>query len=177
MAEMLVKSESLTSIADKIRVLKGTTEPMGLNTMAEHVDEANTDVATEANLIAQISAALDGKAAGDNGSSGGVAEPCTIYLFDSFGFRIYYSCISSDDNTIISGYIDQFNTTELHAYKNHILTMCVPYVSSSDAIGLDCSGVEYIENECDGNLILVFKLTDEIVNINFSDPFSAPPEN
>lgn len=176
MAEMLIQSESLTAIADKIRVLSDTEDAMSLSTMKSHIEEANIDVATQADLIAQITSALEGKAAGGSGGSSGVAEPCTIYLSDSFDFRIYYSCISSDDNTIISGYINTV-TTELHAYKNHILTMCVPYVSSIDAIGLDCSGVEYIENECNGNLMLVFKLTDEIVNIHFSDPFSGPSEN
>ena len=167
MAEMLIQSESLTSIADEIRVLSNTEDAMSLEAMENHIGEANEDVATQADLIAQITSALEGKAAG------GVAEPCTIYLSDSFDFRIYYSCISSDDNTIISGYINTV-TTELHAYKNHILTMWVPYVSSIDDIGLDCSGVEYIENECNGNLMLVFKLTDEIVNILFFDPFPAP---
>jgi hypothetical protein len=38
MAEMLVKSESLTSIADKIRVLKGTTESMSPDDMATELD-------------------------------------------------------------------------------------------------------------------------------------------
>ena len=63
MAEYLIKSEDLTSIADKIRVLSGTEDSMGLDAMAEHVGEANTDVATEADLIAQITTALEGKAA------------------------------------------------------------------------------------------------------------------
>lgn len=70
MAEMLVQSESLTTIADKIRVLSGTTEPMGLDAMANHVGEANEDVNTEADLIAQIQTALEGKAAGSGGSGG-----------------------------------------------------------------------------------------------------------
>lgn len=64
MAEMLIQSESLTSIADKIRVLSGTEDAMGLDDMAEHVGEANEDVITEAGLIKQIASALEGKAAG-----------------------------------------------------------------------------------------------------------------
>lgn len=67
MAEMLIQSESLTPIADQIRVLSGTTEPMGLDAMENHVGEANTNVATEASLIAQITTALEGKA-NDSGS-------------------------------------------------------------------------------------------------------------
>lgn len=68
MAEMLVQSESLTAIADKIRVLSDTEDAMSLSTMESHVDEANTDVATEADLIEQISVALESKA---NGSGNG----------------------------------------------------------------------------------------------------------
>lgn len=77
MAEMLIQSESLTSIADKIRVLSGTEEAMSLNVMENHVDEANLDVATEADLIEQIASALEGKA---GGSDGGNIETCTVIL-------------------------------------------------------------------------------------------------
>lgn len=71
MAEMLIQSESLVAIADKIRVLSGTEEAMGLDAMVTHVGEANTNVDTEAELIAQISSVLEGKA-GSGGSGGSV---------------------------------------------------------------------------------------------------------
>lgn len=64
MAEMLIQSENLTSIADEIRVLSGTEDGMGLDDMVAHIEEANTDVATEAVLIEQIASALEGKAGG-----------------------------------------------------------------------------------------------------------------
>ena len=75
MAEMLIQSESLTSIADGIRVLSGTEDAMGLDAMATHVNTANNNVSTEADLIAQIQTALEGKAAG---GSGGTVETCTV---------------------------------------------------------------------------------------------------
>lgn len=62
-----VKSK-MTALADEIRELSGTSEAIGLDAMTNYVDEANTDVATEAGLIAQISAALEGKS---NGSGNG----------------------------------------------------------------------------------------------------------
>lgn len=68
MAEMLIQSESLTSIADKIRVLSGTSSAMGLDAMATHVNTANSNVSTESGLIAQIQSALEGKAAGSGSS-------------------------------------------------------------------------------------------------------------
>lgn len=69
MAEMLIQSESLVAIADKVRVLSGTEDDMSLDTMKNHVHDANTNIATEADLIAQIASALEGKA------GGGSAEP------------------------------------------------------------------------------------------------------
>lgn len=51
MAEMLVKSESLTSIADKIRVLKGTTESMSL-------DDMETELGTVDNAVTAALSAL-----------------------------------------------------------------------------------------------------------------------
>ena len=55
--------QTLTAIADEIRVLSGTTEPMGLDAMTEHVSEANDSVSTESDLITQITNALEGKSA------------------------------------------------------------------------------------------------------------------
>ena len=74
-------NSKMTAIADKIRVLSGTTGAMGLDAMANHVGEANTNVSTEADLIAQISSALEGKAAGGgSGSGGGSAEVFNITI-------------------------------------------------------------------------------------------------
>lgn len=61
MAEYIVQGESLTAVADEIRVLSGTEDNMGLDAMATHVREANRDIAAEANLITQIQMALEGK--------------------------------------------------------------------------------------------------------------------
>jgi hypothetical protein len=61
MAEYLIQSEDLTSIADKIRVLSGTEDDMSLGTMETKLDEANVDVNTEADLISQIMVVLNNK--------------------------------------------------------------------------------------------------------------------
>jgi hypothetical protein len=46
MAEMLIQSENLTSIADEIRVLSGTEDAMSLDLMESHIGEANLDIMT-----------------------------------------------------------------------------------------------------------------------------------
>lgn len=62
---MSVKTK-MTAIANKIRELLGTTDVMGLDTMATNLGEANTEVSNQAELIAQIASALEGKASGSN---------------------------------------------------------------------------------------------------------------
>lgn len=58
-------NSKMTALADEIRVLSGTTEAIGLDAMKTHVGEANEEVSSQANLIAQIITALDGKASDD----------------------------------------------------------------------------------------------------------------
>ena len=51
-------TDKLTAVANPIRTLSGTTDPMTLTAMANHVTEANEKVETQAGLIAQIAIAL-----------------------------------------------------------------------------------------------------------------------
>lgn len=57
----LTVSSVLTDLADEIRVLSGTTEPLGLSEMATNVNDANDEVADQTDLIAQLASALQGK--------------------------------------------------------------------------------------------------------------------
>ena len=61
---MAIVNEKMTAIANEIRELSGTTGTMGLDAMAGYVSDANDAIDSQENLIAQISAALEGKAAG-----------------------------------------------------------------------------------------------------------------
>ena len=51
----------MTAIADKVRVLHGTDGKLGLDDMAEMVDNANSSIDEQAEMIAQLSAKLEGK--------------------------------------------------------------------------------------------------------------------
>lgn len=61
MAEYLIQDTTLTNLGDKIRVLSGTEDAMTPAAMASNVDEANTEVDTQADLIAQIMEILNNK--------------------------------------------------------------------------------------------------------------------
>lgn len=55
-------NEKMTAIADEIRELSGTSEAMGLDAMATNLDDANTAVVSQSDLIMQIAETLNGKA-------------------------------------------------------------------------------------------------------------------
>ena len=69
MSEYLVQRQSLENIADEIRVLSGTTEPLGLGEMATNVSDANDELAAQATQIEEIMELLEGKSV--PGGSGG----------------------------------------------------------------------------------------------------------
>lgn len=69
----------MTAIADEIRVLSGATDPLGLDEMATHVEDANTEITEQEDLLGQIVAALVGKSA-DIDTSDATAESRDIAI-------------------------------------------------------------------------------------------------
>ena len=57
-------NSKMTALADEIRELSGTTTPKGIDAMTSDVSAANTEINEQMDLIAQISSALENKAAG-----------------------------------------------------------------------------------------------------------------
>jgi hypothetical protein len=73
---------SMTSLANEIRELSGTTDKLSLGEMITNLDNANDEVDTQAELIAEITTALEGKAAGGGGAiptySGTIITPMML---------------------------------------------------------------------------------------------------
>lgn len=57
-------NSKMTALADEIRELSGTTTTKSIDAMTIDVDAANTEISEQMDLIAQITSALEGKAAG-----------------------------------------------------------------------------------------------------------------
>jgi uncharacterized repeat protein (TIGR02543 family) len=65
-SEVTVNSK-MTALADEIRELSGTNTSKSLDIMTSDVNTANTEISSQADLISQIAAALEGKASGSDG--------------------------------------------------------------------------------------------------------------
>ena len=88
MAEYLIQGESLTAIADEVRTLSGISDSLTPDAMATNLSDANAEVSSQADLIAQIVTALQGKAAG--GSSGSSLETVSVTVNANFGSTLTY---------------------------------------------------------------------------------------
>lgn len=63
MDEYLIQKETLTEIADEVRQISGATGTLAPTGMKTELASANTEIGTQADLIAQILALLETKAA------------------------------------------------------------------------------------------------------------------
>lgn len=106
--EYLIQGDTLTNIADKIRVLSGTEGALKLDDMAVTLETSNTNLDNELNtqsgLIDQIQTALEGKASG--GGSGGIetANVTFINTNEDYDYEIAGTWPSNDLDTLIDSY-------------------------------------------------------------------------
>lgn len=96
MAEYLIQEETLTGIADKIRILSGTEGAMTTAEMQSELETFNADMGTvvtaQDDLIAQITTALEGKAA--------VSLPTLTNPASAENIESGYEAIDGDGNVI-----------------------------------------------------------------------------
>lgn len=108
MAEYLIQGETLTSIADKIRVLSGAEGAMTPAQMDGNLGEVNTEVVDQADLIAQIASALEGKAS----NSGSISyDTCAVTITIPGGILYGYCATCFEEGNII--YKHGWNSTGL----------------------------------------------------------------
>jgi hypothetical protein len=168
----------MTAIADKIRSLLGITGVMGLDAMASNLEEVEDEVDSQAELINQITNALEGKA----GGSGGSIKTCTVVIDNDAGWN-------PDHSTIFASVANQNGESELFAIGSDVdraplnfpmtiesvvcgSLMCLNQYSSpiTHIIGSVDNGTEYMSSFCD-----FFKVTDKpnvVTTITLADDSS-----
>lgn len=57
----------LTEMADEVRILTDTSDTMAIDEITSNIAQANADISIQADIIAQIKTALEGKASGGGG--------------------------------------------------------------------------------------------------------------
>ena len=97
---VVMSKGDLQPLANNIKTLNGLSQSdlVTLNEMEKAVEDTNDAIDSQENLIAQISAALEGKAA-SGGSGGTTAETCTVTIrSDTSDYRPYYiSYMTNED--------------------------------------------------------------------------------
>lgn len=102
MAEYLFQEETLTALADEVRELSGTTGKMSVGDMTSNLGDANAEVGSQADLIAQIKSAVDNlPEAGESGGGNVDFEHITVY--NTIGSDIVIngtSCLAGESTVV-----------------------------------------------------------------------------
>lgn len=75
---MATVNEKMTTIADGVRLLSGSSTALSLDDIAGGIQTANAEVSTQATKLDELKTILASKAAG--GGSGGTVETCAVTL-------------------------------------------------------------------------------------------------
>ena len=97
--QILTNKERLQPLADSIKTLKGSDADITLVGMEDTIENANASIENQANLIAQISDALENKA----GSGGVSLDTCTVQITcegNAYMTNISYTKVSNGETVI-----------------------------------------------------------------------------
>ncbi len=89
MAEYLIQDTTLTSLADKIRVLSGTEGTMMPSQMIANVQSANDEIDVQSALIDQLIAALEGKVTGGSGGDSSGSDDGGDVDWSQYSYALY----------------------------------------------------------------------------------------
>lgn len=114
MAEYLIQDTTLAELADSARVITGETKELSPAEIKEQLVIAEEAIDTQANLLAQLSAILDGKAAG--GGNGGTSTPletCTVTMGYQKNSNLVYTAVENGEAVLKTVFlpIDANNST------------------------------------------------------------------
>ena len=92
--QILMEKDRLQPLADNIKVLKGS-DSITLQQMEDIIEETNTDIVSQANLITQLANALQGKSV--PGGSGASVETCTVTVTGGgSSTRVHYTAFENE---------------------------------------------------------------------------------
>ena len=94
-------NSKMTALADEIRELSGTTTTKSIDAMTSDVNAANAEITDQTDLIAQITAALEGKT---GGSSGGSPTTAPVHISGLGGTIVKYIDHSGKLSTLTGPY-------------------------------------------------------------------------
>ena len=117
MAKIITERQDLVDIANEVRDLQNTNDEMTLHEISSNLENANNEVNLQANLINQISVALEGKTAGSGGGNQITGETCTVTFPDTALGAIFYYL---DKNYCLGQYENKHGGAVLTVLKNSI---------------------------------------------------------
>ena len=112
-------NSKMTALADEIRELSGTSEAIGLDAMKTHINEANDEVASQVELLAQVVAALEGKAGGSGGGNSELVKQIidgTVIEVSDSDIKSIKKYLFCDCRSLITANFPQVTNIGTHAF-------------------------------------------------------------